>query len=221
MTTGAQRRAFLDHRRAVSRRRFDELHAPIYDQNWGGYVNPTHAEFAGDLARRAGEGARVLDAACGTGKYWPGLLAAGLRVTGADQSAGMLEVARAKGFAVETVEVALQDIAGLPGRFDGLLCVDAMENVGPEDWPLVLNGFRRVLRPGGWAYVSVELPDEELPVPEGVLVRGEVLEGEAYHFYPSRKQVLGWLAAAGFEVVRGADGDGYWHLLIRVSAPPG
>jgi SAM-dependent methyltransferase len=96
VTHGEKRRAFLDHRRAVCRRRFDELHAPIYDQRWGGYLNPAHAEFAGDLARRVGGGAHVLDAACGTGKYWPMLLAAGLRVTGADQSAGMLEVARAK-----------------------------------------------------------------------------------------------------------------------------
>lgn len=219
MTIDAERRAFLDHRRAVSRRRFDELHAPIYDQNWGGYINPTHAEFTADLARRLGSGARVLDAACGTGKYWPALLAAGLRVTGADQSAGMLEVARVKGLPVEVVEVALQDIARLGRQFDGLLCVDAMENVGPEDWPLVLNGFRAVLRPAGVAYVSVELPEEDLPEPEGGLVRGEVLEAEAYHFYPSREQVLAWLEGAGFTPVDEAEGDGYWHLLVVAGSP--
>ena len=217
MTTDAERRAFLDQRRAVSRRRFDELHSPVYDQNWGGYINPAHAAFTDELARRLGAGAHVLDAACGTGKYWPRLLASGLRVTGADQSAGMLEVARAKGLPVATVEVALQDMAALPDRFDGLLCVDAMECVGPEDWPMVLNGFRAVLRPGGWAYLSVELPEEEPPEPAGVLVRGEVLEGEAYHFYPSREQVRGWLAEAGFATVKEADGDGYWHLLTHIA----
>lgn len=220
MTHGEKRRAFLDHRRAVCRRRFDELHSPIYDQRWGGYLNPTHAEFAGDLAQRVGAGAHVLDAACGTGKYWSMLLAAGLRVTGADQSTGMLEVARAKGLPVEIAEIALQDMALLADRFDGLLCVDAMENVGPEDWPLVLKGFREVLRPGGYAYLTVELPDGEVPGPAGVLVEGEVLEDGAYHFYPAREQVLSWLEETGFAVVRQAEGDGYRHLITLVARPP-
>src|SRR5262245_59849606 len=112
MTNGQNRREFLDHRRAVSRRRFDELHAPIYDQRWGSYLNPAHAGFVDDLALRVGTGGHVLDAACGTGKYWPRLLAAGLRVTGADQSSGMLKVARAKGFPVDTRQVALHELAG-------------------------------------------------------------------------------------------------------------
>jgi hypothetical protein len=29
------------------------------------------------------------------------------------------------------------------------MCVDAMENVFPEDWPQVLANLRRALRPGG------------------------------------------------------------------------
>jgi len=215
MEIDAQRRAFLDRRRAVSRRRFDQLHAPVYDERWGTYINPTHADFADDLARRLGPGKRVLDAACGTGKYWPRLLEAGLRVTGADQSAGMLEVARAKGLPVMLVRVALQDIAAVPSRFDGLLCVDAMENVGPEDWPLVLHGFREVLKPEAFAYLSVELPEDDLPEPVGVLVPGEVLEDEAYHFYPTREQVWQWLAGSGFAVVREVEGDGYWHIMAR------
>jgi hypothetical protein len=51
------------------------------------------------VARLAGlvrQGGTVLDAACGTGKYWPALLAAGLQVTGVDQSAGMLAQASRK-----------------------------------------------------------------------------------------------------------------------------
>ena len=39
-------------------------------------------------------GGTVLDAPCGTGKYFPMLAAAGHRVAGADQSAGMLARAR-------------------------------------------------------------------------------------------------------------------------------
>jgi hypothetical protein len=57
----------------------------------------------------------------------------------------------------------------------------------------VLKGFREVLRPGGHAYLTVELPDGELPRAAGVLVDGEVLEDDASHFYPERERVLGWL----------------------------
>jgi hypothetical protein len=71
---------------------------------------------------------------------------------------------------------ALQDLdrlTALHGQFDGLLCVDAMENVGPEDWPVVLAGFHLVLREHPPAYLTVELPDEPLPEPDGGLVTDE------------------------------------------------
>jgi hypothetical protein len=36
----ADRRRFLDERREICRQRFDTMHAPVYDDSWGGYVNP-------------------------------------------------------------------------------------------------------------------------------------------------------------------------------------
>ena len=113
------------------------------------------------MARLAGlvrQGGAVLDAACGTGKYWPALLAAGLQVTGVDQSAGMLAQARRKYPQVPSRVLALQDLAELPDRFDGLLCVDALEYVAPEDWPVVAAGLAAVLTDRAPAYVTVELP---------------------------------------------------------------
>ncbi|HMD24804.1 MAG TPA: class I SAM-dependent methyltransferase, partial [Streptosporangiaceae bacterium] len=57
-------------------------------------ISPSHAAFVARLAGLVRQGGSVLDAACGTGKYWPALLAAGLQVTGVDQSAAMLAEAR-------------------------------------------------------------------------------------------------------------------------------
>jgi ubiquinone/menaquinone biosynthesis C-methylase UbiE len=88
----ADRRRFLDERREICRQRFDTMHAPVYDDRWGGYVNPTHEACVRTLVASLPAGARVLDAACGTGKYWPTLLAAGLEVVGTDQSQAMLDV---------------------------------------------------------------------------------------------------------------------------------
>jgi ubiquinone/menaquinone biosynthesis C-methylase UbiE len=157
-----------------------------------GTVFPSHAAFVARLAGLVRPGGAVLDAACGTGKYWPALLAAGLRVTGVDQSAGMLAQARREHPEVPSRVLALQDLAALPDRFDGLLCVDALENVVPEDWPAVAAGFARVLLPRAPAYLTVARP-------------------------PPRPLVRGWLADAGFTITEEADADSRWHLLLTRS----
>jgi ubiquinone/menaquinone biosynthesis C-methylase UbiE len=220
----ADRRAFVAERRAVTTHRFDTIHSLRYDEDWG-KIYPSHAAFVARLAGLIRPGGAVLDAACGTGKYWPALLAAGFRVTGVDQSAGMLAQARRKHPEVPSRVLALQDLADLPDRFDGLVCVDALENVAPEDWPVVAAGFARVLRPHAPAYVTVELRDEPLPPPrdQRQLPGEELLESGGYHYYPSRDLVRGWLDGAGFTVTDEADADFYWHLLLTrgPAAPPG
>jgi hypothetical protein len=72
------RRAFIAERRRVSVHRFDTLHSPDYDENWGA-ISPSHAAFVTRLITLIQPGGDVLDAACGTGKYWPAVLAAGLK----------------------------------------------------------------------------------------------------------------------------------------------
>jgi SAM-dependent methyltransferase len=166
-------------------------------------ISPSHAAFVARLAGLVRQGGSVLDAACGTGTYWPALLAAGLQVTGVDQSAEMLAQARRKYPQVPSRVLALQDLAELPDRFDGLLCVDALEYVAPEDWPVVAAGLAAVLASRAPAYVTVELPDGPLPPPGG-----------GHPYYPPRDQVRRWLAGAGFAVTDEADADSYWHLLL-------
>jgi SAM-dependent methyltransferase len=210
----AARRAFLTERSGASVRRFDTLHSPHYDEHWGA-ISPSHAAFVARFAGLVRPGGTVLDAACGTGKYWPALLAAGLRVTGIDQSEGMLAQARRKHPEVPARVLTLQDMVGLEDRFDGLTCVDALENVPPEDWPRVAAGLAAVLGHGAPCYVTVELPDGPLPPPaDPRQVPGEVTDGGGYHYYPPRDRVHGWLEAAGFAITDQADADHYWHLLL-------
>jgi hypothetical protein len=80
------------------------------------------------------------------------LAVAGHRVAGADQSAGMLAQARARGIAFSLERTALQYLS-YAREFDAVITVDAMENIPPEDWPRVLANFV----PGctaGWPDVS-------------------------------------------------------------------
>ncbi len=102
--------------------------------------------------------------------------------------------------------------------------MDALDNVAPEDWPVVTAGFARVLLQQAPAYVTVELPEGPLPpLADPRQVPGEVTGGGGYHYYPPRHLVRGWLEAAGFTITEEADADSYWHLLLTrgPAAPPG
>jgi len=137
-------------------------------------------------------------------------------------------VARAKWPDARFEHVGLQDLA-FESSFDGIMCTDAMENVPPEEWPVVVSAFARALRPGGHLYLTMEEIDraqiEEafatLKAAGSPTVYGEVIEGETagYHFYPDRERADLWLAAAGFRPIEHADerldGYGYRHLLLQ------
>lgn len=173
-------------------------------------------------------GGSLLDAACGTAPYAGMVLDAGVGYVGIDQSAGMLERARAKWPHARFEQVGLQELS-FETTYDAVMCTDAMENVSPEDWPLVVSAFGRALRPGGHLYLTVEeverseleeafarASEEGSPASFGELVEGDTA---GYHFYPDRGQVDRWLASAGFHSVAQADewldGYGYHHLLMR------
>jgi ubiquinone/menaquinone biosynthesis C-methylase UbiE len=209
----------------VAEERYDTLHAATYDQQEWGAISPTHRRFVAQLIQRCPPGGRILDAACGTGKYFGMVLDAGRQVVGTDQSAGMLAQARAKHPDVPIEKVGLQELA-FDAEFDAAMCVDAMEQVFPEDWPPVLANLRRALRPGGALYLTVELIDEQelervfaeaaasgLPV-----VRGEYTSPSGgYHYYPPPDQVAGWARDAGLEAIEDGYGDDYYHLLARAA----
>jgi SAM-dependent methyltransferase len=224
------RHTWLAERRAAVIAEYD-TEAAEYDAN--GYPVTLQAGFVRRVAESVPPGGLILDAPCGTGKYFPVVAAAGRRVAGIDQSAGMLAEAARRGVAVELARVGLQEMAFV-ADFDGAMSIDAMEYVPPEDWPRVLASLHRAVRPGGPLYITVEelrgdLVDRafvDLVDAGAPAVRGEVVEGGAggYHYYPGRARVLDWLAAEGLEVIdeayeAGPNGDwGYRHFLLATPA---
>jgi 2-polyprenyl-3-methyl-5-hydroxy-6-metoxy-1,4-benzoquinol methylase len=201
--------------------------APAYDER--GYPSDMQREWVALAAGLIPSGGTVLDAPCGTGRYFPVLAAAGHRVVGVDQSAGMLAQARARGIAVSLEQTALQDLS-YAHEFDAVITVDAMEHIPPEDWPLVLAKLHRAARPGGVIYLTVEEVGrsevdrafESLSARGLPAVRGEIVdqkESGGYHYYPGREQAVEWLAHEGLEIAdegfRQEDGWGYRHFLLR------
>jgi ubiquinone/menaquinone biosynthesis C-methylase UbiE len=219
------RQAWLDQRCAAVLASYDQ-EAPTYDDH--GYPTQSQQDWVARLLCACPAAAKILDAPCGTGRYFSMVATAGHRVVGADQSAAMLAQARARGIAVALDHVRLQELP-YTGEFDAVLTIDAMENVPPEDWPLVLANLHRAARPGGFVYLTVEEVDE--PVIEEAFttlirrglpaVRGEVIDGDVagYHYYPGRDRVTGWLNAAGLQIIdegfNQEDGWGYRHFLLQ------
>ena len=219
------RQAWLAERRAAVAAAYDSA-AATYDDHE--YPSDTQREWIARMLRLIPPGGTVLDAPCGTGKYFPLVAGAGHRVAGADGSAGMLAQAAARGIAFSLEHTALQDLE-YAHEFDAVMTVDAMENVPPEDWPPVLANLHRAVRPGGYLYLTVEEQDqrgieqafESLSARGLPAVRGEIIEGGAagYHYYPGRDRAIGWLRQEGLEIIdegfKQEEGWGYRHFLLR------
>ena len=222
------RAAWISRLRRENADQEDSLSA-VYDERWGG-IEETHRAFVDRFLSSLPPGGRVLDAGCGTGKYFGMVLKSGRSVLGVDHSAGHLVRAREK---FPDVPTELRELQELPyeEEFDGAMCVDALEMIPREDYPIVLAGFRRALRPGGRLYLTIErIPEDQvhggneqgraagLPLVEGELI----WEDDLYHHYPSMDRVRAWLAAAGFEVKEDLEGPwgpqedyAYHHVLAR------
>jgi SAM-dependent methyltransferase len=230
----ADRGAWLPNLRRVDEHQEDAL-AAGFDAQWG-EIEPTHQMFLERFLSRVPPDGRVLDAACGTGKYFPMVLARSRRLLGVDHAGALLANAAAK---IPQVPTAKHDLQDLPyqDEFDGVMCVDAMEFVPPEDWPVVLGRFRRALRPGASLYLTVELaPADRVRAGNQAARRSglPVVDGEVvwdgpdgyYHHYPSMRQVRAWLTAAWFVVEEEAEGPwhaegyAYHHVLAHLAAPP-
>lgn len=110
----------------------------------------------------------VADIGCGTGEVAIQLAARGFAVTAVDHSPDMIEVARAKSVKAgvhERITFLRSEITELPladSSLDGLTCQRVLHHV-PE-LEAALAEFNRVLKPGGFLYVSDYLGDDPGPI---------------------------------------------------------
>ena len=151
---------WLIETRRETEERYTALWAPDYGEKWGLYPNESHQQFIRKFLSLLPDHSRILDAACGAGRYMPMLLEADHSVIGIDQSQGMLNSAKKKFPNVEMKKIGLQEMS-LDGIFDGAICMDAMEHIFPEDWTRILVNFQRALKPQGYFYFTVEIADEK------------------------------------------------------------
>ena len=223
------RRAWLEERRAAVELDYTR-DAPSYEiDNY--QISEAHRQFVARVVDACPLDGVVLDIPCGTGRYFELVVARGRRVVGADQSAGMVEQARARELADSVEHTGLQELAHV-ATFDGVLCIDAMEHVPPEDWPRVVGNLGRACRAAGLVYLSLEVLANQQAHLDQVFahalarglpaVRGEDVGDDTggYHFYPADEQITDWLDVARMQIVEDMTdmtyGEwGYRHLLLR------
>lgn len=154
-------------------------------------ARPVADECEGMAAWLARRGVRppaaVLDAGCGTGRYAVELARHGFAVTGVDRSPELLAEAAARvrdaGLPITLLE---GDLLALPAGhlYDAIVCRGVLNDVvGADARAAVLEGFARVLRPGGVLLLDVRdwgltvarktverVTDRRVATPRGTLV---------------------------------------------------
>jgi 2-polyprenyl-3-methyl-5-hydroxy-6-metoxy-1,4-benzoquinol methylase len=130
--------------------------SPLYWEKYGIWVSETHVRYLLKFLGRLAPPSRLLSAGCGAGLYDGMLLEAGHSVVGIDLSAEMLARARERFPSIQYERKGLQEM-DFQNEFDGVICIDALEHVFPEDWPVIVRGFREALKPGGVLYFTLEV----------------------------------------------------------------
>ena len=200
-----------------------ELFAPLgptYDRVGAALSMGQDPRWRRFLVSRLPPGGHVLDVATGTGLVAAELLRRGYRVTGVDQSAEMLAVARGRfGDRVELIHASAEALPLESASFDHLTFTYLLRYVA--DPAATLAELARVVRPGGrvaslefgvptgvarplWeAYVRAGLPLAGRVLGRGWPAVGDFLGGSIRDFWarcPLDRQ-LGWWYAAGLREV--------------------
>lgn len=175
----------------------------------------------------------VLDVGCGHGRHARPLALTGHRVVGIDLSRRLLSIAKASAASsreLRTVDWVGGDATTLPfseGTFDAVLSVAVVHHLPSNDDRIRgLEEMRRVLRPGGRAFISVWSHDDpqvatrlgRKPKGQDVEIPWDLPGGPAvprfYHlFHEAELERL--VAESGLHGERFFRGGGNWFALVK------
>ena len=140
-----------------------------------------------EWARGLAQGARVLDLGCGVGRHTIPLARMGLRVVGGDIAPSGLAACAARMEEADLSPLLVRhDMAHLPfadGLFDGLLAFHVVYHTTLAGLRATLAEIRRVLRAGGWLYLTfLGRLEENIARRRADVARGVCREVEPFTF---------------------------------------
>jgi len=106
------------------------------------------------FAEVVGEGGRVADLGCGPGAVTAHLAELGLEVFGVDASTAMIELAREAHPGLRFDVGSMEAPAIADGTLDGVLSRWSVIHTPPDELPVILAEFHRVLAPGGHLLIA-------------------------------------------------------------------
>jgi hypothetical protein len=132
-----ERAEFLKQMRSMAEALYDHFRN-YYWKIWIGNIDQMHHKYLQKFLGLVDRSGVILSAACGAGRFDGLLMEAGHRVLRTEQSAGGVIRAR-EHFPIDQFpqigyeKVGMQEMC-FHEEFDGLICMDAMEHISPEDW---------------------------------------------------------------------------------------
>ena len=159
---------------------------------------PPNPEVMALLPELQAEGVRrVLDAGCGAGRHLVPLAAAGFRVVGVDRELKVLgDLGRHLRGSPGSTWLAQGNLKSLPlheGIFDFVLSVNVINHGYARDVAAYCRELDRVLKPGGFLFISVSprefsdlvLLPETVELEPGTLVKIATPDGDLVHHFPT------------------------------------
>ena len=167
-----------------------------------------------DLARRLGDGARVLEVGSAGGRDALLMESLGLDVRRTDVTPGFVRLLRGQGHACDLLDPLVDDLTVPEGPYDAVWANASLLHVARTDLPAVLGRLAAVTRPGGLLRASLKKGDGE-----GWSTHGAVA-GPRHFTYWRAPALAAVVAAAGWGdvVVRGGLAGSRGESWLEVSA---
>ena len=164
------------------------------------------------------QGARVLDAGCGSGQKARFFQDLGFHVLGIDFSEKLLEIARQAAPASEFRLLDLRDIRTLPEEFEGVFAQASLLHIPKAETFPVMEGMVSRLVPRGLLYIAVKAQRPGNPEEEIVTENDYGYEYERFFSYYTIEEMQTHLDGLGLSFVHAevspATSKGNWLQII-------